>query len=153
MHSPHSLVCLVIRPVLVCSSKCTTQMVTNEKQRKKNWRVTRCFLKTNKSWIDYGVLTKIGLSSNIDRPCNYCYCPTSATVLFLQSSWAAKRWSSLIFVDTVCSDLTVLIFRLFYGTEIFTYISPKVVKATMLSILGTVILFFIIHETIHCGIS
>ena len=45
-------------------------MVTNEKQRKLNWRTTRCLIKTDKSRIDYRTLTKIGLSANIDGPCN-----------------------------------------------------------------------------------
>ena len=31
---------------------------------------TRCFRKTDKSWIDYRALTKICLSANINGPCN-----------------------------------------------------------------------------------
>ena len=34
VHGPHSLVHLIIRPYLVCSSKFTILMVTNGKQRK-----------------------------------------------------------------------------------------------------------------------
>ena len=61
---------LVIKPAFVCFGKCATQMVTNEKQRKTELTITRCFLKTNKSWIDFRPLTKIGVSANIDRPWN-----------------------------------------------------------------------------------
>ena len=47
-------------------SKCTIQMVTNEKQGKieltNNW--------TDESGIDYRSPTKTGLTANIDGPCN-----------------------------------------------------------------------------------
>ena len=34
--------------------------------------MNRCFLKTDKSLIDYGALTKTGLSANTDEPCREC---------------------------------------------------------------------------------
>ena len=39
-------------------------MVTNEKQRKTELTITRCFLKTDKSWIDYRTLTKTGTKND-----------------------------------------------------------------------------------------
>ena len=39
--------------------------VTNEKQRKLNCPITKCFLKTDKSWSDYKALIKIGLSPTL----------------------------------------------------------------------------------------
>ena len=42
-----------------------------KKKEKNGMTNTRCVLKTDKSWTDYRTLTKIGLSANIDRPCNY----------------------------------------------------------------------------------
>ena len=47
-------------------------MVTNEKKKKKNrensGRLTT--LKTDKNWIDYRALAKIGIPANIDGPYN-----------------------------------------------------------------------------------
>ena len=43
-------------------------MVTNEKQ---NLLITKCFIKTNESWIDYRALTKTGLLANIDELRNF----------------------------------------------------------------------------------
>ena len=67
----------VIRPVSIRSRKCCTQMVTNGKCRKTseklNWPIIRCFPKTDESWIDYIALIEVGLSSNIDEPCNLHY--------------------------------------------------------------------------------
>ena len=37
---------------------------------KLNWPLTRCFLKTNKSWIDYRALAKIDLFADIDGLCD-----------------------------------------------------------------------------------
>ena len=43
----------------------------DEKQRKTElWPVTIFFLKTVKSWIDYRARPRIGLSANIDAPCD-----------------------------------------------------------------------------------
>ena len=60
----------VIRPVSVRSGKCTTSMVANKDRVKLNYPITRCYLETDKSWIDYSSLTKIDLSAYIDGLCN-----------------------------------------------------------------------------------
>ena len=41
-------------------------MVTNEKQKKRNIRIPRCF-------FDYRALTKQGLSANIDEQCDHLF--------------------------------------------------------------------------------
>ena len=64
---------LEIRTVLVRSGRFTTRMVTNEKQKKLNIPITRCYPKTDKSWIDYRALTKYGLSASIDELCNHFF--------------------------------------------------------------------------------
>ena len=56
------------------SGKITARMVTNEKQIKLNRQKTRRFLKTDKSWINYRALTKIGLLASIDWSCNQATC-------------------------------------------------------------------------------
>ena len=40
------------------------------KNRERLNSTTKCFLKTNKNWIDYIALTNIGQSDNIDGPRN-----------------------------------------------------------------------------------
>ena len=58
----------VVKFVSVRSVKSTAQMMTNEKQRKTELKYL--FLQNYKRWTDYKSLTKTGLSTNIDRPCN-----------------------------------------------------------------------------------
>ena len=61
----------VIRPVSVRTDKYTTKMVTKMEKKKLNRPITRCFLKAYKSWIDYIVLSKYGLSAKIVGPRNW----------------------------------------------------------------------------------
>ena len=62
-----------IRPVLVRSGRFSTRVVTNEKQKKLNIPITRCYFKIDKSWIGYRSLTKQGFSANIDGLCNHFF--------------------------------------------------------------------------------
>lgn len=57
-------------PIRVRSGKFTTHTVTDEKQRKTDLTKTKCFLGSNKSWIEYKSLSKISLSANIDGSCS-----------------------------------------------------------------------------------
>ena len=75
---------------------CSGKFIFMENRQKLKRPITRCFLKTDKSWIDYRALTKIGLSANIDRPYNNmatvlikcAVCPP--TTLFLSESGSSS---------------------------------------------------------------
>ena len=69
MHGPQIWSDPVIRSVSVRSGLLTV-LRPMKSGKKLNGPVTRCFLKTDKSWTDDRSLTKIGLSANIYRPCN-----------------------------------------------------------------------------------
>ena len=60
---------ITCRPDSVRSGKFTPLMVTKEKHNSSKFTI----LISDKNWTDYWAFTKIGLSANIDGPCDYMY--------------------------------------------------------------------------------